>query len=398
MKVVARGLPARPAPAHPHRRLRPAVADRAQGLHLDRAAQRPELRHRRPVPAGLRQRGAARCPGRATSRSWARCSAPRAGSARRPSWSSSSRPQLTTPANALDTLPNPLRNGDEPTAIDLILLGIASRQPMNRADHRDQADMVPTARARASFCSGSASRRWPSRRCRRPSSRSSSGDRLIDPASHPRRLRPGAARRRRGRAPARSPRRSRRCRAAPTRRPPCCWARSLPAGLVRALMRLQRSDVLETPFTAGDLARAATALLSRRLRGRRCGRHGAATVALLGVTGAVGGAGATTIAIELATYLCRPQEEERSGSPWSTSTSPTARPAPTSAPRPTCMLGEASACARPHRRGPARRLRGQGRRHARPVRRAARPARLRAASRREAVCGCSRWPATSTTG
>ena len=39
-------------------------------------------------------------------------------------------PRLTSPSNTLDTLPNPLRNGDEPTAIDLILMGIASRQPI----------------------------------------------------------------------------------------------------------------------------------------------------------------------------------------------------------------------------------------------------------------------------
>jgi pilus assembly protein CpaC len=39
-------------------------------------------------------------------------------------------PRLITPADNLDTLPNPLRNGDEPTAIDLILLGIAARQPI----------------------------------------------------------------------------------------------------------------------------------------------------------------------------------------------------------------------------------------------------------------------------
>jgi pilus assembly protein CpaC len=41
-------------------------------------------------------------------------------------------PRLTSPANTLDSLPNPLRNGDEPTAIDLILMGIAARQPMNQ--------------------------------------------------------------------------------------------------------------------------------------------------------------------------------------------------------------------------------------------------------------------------
>ena len=41
-------------------------------------------------------------------------------------------PRLTSPSNTLDTLPNPLRNGDEPTAIDLILMGIAARQPFTQ--------------------------------------------------------------------------------------------------------------------------------------------------------------------------------------------------------------------------------------------------------------------------
>ena len=78
----------------------------------------------------------------------------------------------------------------------------------------------------------------------------------------------------------------------------------LTAGLVRALLKLQRSDVLETPFTAGDLARAATALIeavpapaaaaaSTQPHPSHCWV----------VCGAVGGSGATTISIELATYL-----------------------------------------------------------------------------------------------
>jgi pilus assembly protein CpaE len=75
----------------------------------------------------------------------------------------------------------------------------------------------------------------------------------------------------------------------------------LPAGLVRALLKLKRSDVLETPFTAADLSRAAEALLvAAPLPGAAGVAH---TCHCWAVTGAVGGAGATTIAIELATHL-----------------------------------------------------------------------------------------------
>ncbi|MES2035464.1 MAG: hypothetical protein V4466_14920 [Pseudomonadota bacterium] len=72
----------------------------------------------------------------------------------------------------------------------------------------------------------------------------------------------------------------------------------LPAGLVRNLMRLPRSDVLEAPFTAVDLAVAAAPLMAPKAipsprQPSRCWT----------VTGAVGGAGATTIAIEIASAL-----------------------------------------------------------------------------------------------
>ena len=39
-------------------------------------------------------------------------------------------PRLTTPTNDPSTLPNPLANGDEPSAIDVILNGIGARQPL----------------------------------------------------------------------------------------------------------------------------------------------------------------------------------------------------------------------------------------------------------------------------
>jgi pilus assembly protein CpaE len=76
----------------------------------------------------------------------------------------------------------------------------------------------------------------------------------------------------------------------------------MPAGLVKALMRLPRSDVLEAPFTSVDLARTAAALLAEAPapaaapatpHQSRC----------WSVIGSVGGCGATTIAVELATNL-----------------------------------------------------------------------------------------------
>ena len=38
-------------------------------------------------------------------------------------------PRLSSPTDDINTLPNPLANGDEPSAIDVILNGIANRQP-----------------------------------------------------------------------------------------------------------------------------------------------------------------------------------------------------------------------------------------------------------------------------
>lgn len=74
----------------------------------------------------------------------------------------------------------------------------------------------------------------------------------------------------------------------------------LPAGLVRNLMRLPRSDVLEAPFTAADLVAAAAPLVSPLAAPTlntpsRCWT----------IMGAVGGAGATTLAIETACALAR---------------------------------------------------------------------------------------------
>lgn len=74
----------------------------------------------------------------------------------------------------------------------------------------------------------------------------------------------------------------------------------LPAGLVRNLMRLQRSDVLEAPFSAADLAASAALLAAPAVAPvpnapSRCWT----------VMGAVGGCGSTTIAIETACALAQ---------------------------------------------------------------------------------------------
>jgi pilus assembly protein CpaE len=81
----------------------------------------------------------------------------------------------------------------------------------------------------------------------------------------------------------------------------------LPASAVRALMRLSRSDVVEAPFSAEDLARAAVELLAGDLTLPAVRSH------CWTVMSAVGGAGATTVAIELASYLARRASTKRVG-------------------------------------------------------------------------------------
>jgi pilus assembly protein CpaE len=74
-------------------------------------------------------------------------------------------------------------------------------------------------------------------------------------------------------------------------------------GLARALFRLERADVLESPFTQADLVKAVASLMT----------PGAGVAPprsqCWSVIGAVGGAGATTLAIEMATRLalCAPR-------------------------------------------------------------------------------------------
>jgi pilus assembly protein CpaE len=76
----------------------------------------------------------------------------------------------------------------------------------------------------------------------------------------------------------------------------------LPTSLVRALMKLPRSDVIEAPFTSIELGRAAAALLA--LEAPAPPVH-AANARCWTVMGSVGGCGATTIAVELAAALAQ---------------------------------------------------------------------------------------------
>lgn len=85
---------------------------------------------------------------------------------------------------------------------------------------------------------------------------------------------------------------------APSPPPTLLVGAQLPVGLVRALMRLPRSDVLEAPFSTEDLAAAAAPLMSPHVTPV----HNAPSRCWT-VMGAVGGSGATTIAMEIACAL-----------------------------------------------------------------------------------------------
>lgn len=80
----------------------------------------------------------------------------------------------------------------------------------------------------------------------------------------------------------------------------------LPASLVRALMKLARSDVLDAPFTSVDLARAAGALLTEAAQTAQ-----PANARVWAVVGSVGGCGATTVAVELASILAQRESADR---------------------------------------------------------------------------------------
>lgn len=85
--------------------------------------------------------------------------------------------------------------------------------------------------------------------------------------------------------------------------------KALPAGLVRNILRLPAADILEAPYSPEQLTGALSALLAEA--------HAAPAQAsgdsrCWGVTGAVGGSGATTIAIEIAHALAVRSGKDRS--------------------------------------------------------------------------------------
>ena len=86
--------------------------------------------------------------------------------------------------------------------------------------------------------------------------------------------------------------------AGPTPPPTLLTGDHLPAGLVRNLMRLPRSDVLEAPFSAADLAASSAPLVAPTAAPALNAPSRCWTI-----MGAVGGAGATTLAIETACAL-----------------------------------------------------------------------------------------------
>jgi pilus assembly protein CpaE len=85
---------------------------------------------------------------------------------------------------------------------------------------------------------------------------------------------------------------------------------ALPAGLVRNVLRLDAADILEAPYTPQDLAAAVQALLTEAQPVPAV--TSGATSRCWGVTGAVGGSGATTIAIEIAHALSVQSGKDRS--------------------------------------------------------------------------------------
>ena len=88
----------------------------------------------------------------------------------------------------------------------------------------------------------------------------------------------------------------------------------LPMAVARNLMRLERSDILDAPYAPEALGAAITALLAQPVPAAAAPvppqPHDVARC--WAVVGAVGGSGATTIAIEIATQLCARQAKDKS--------------------------------------------------------------------------------------
>jgi pilus assembly protein CpaE len=83
---------------------------------------------------------------------------------------------------------------------------------------------------------------------------------------------------------------------------------TLPAGLVRNVLRLPATDILEAPYSPEQLVGALQALLAEA---QPAPAQGSGESRCWGVTGAVGGSGATTIAIEIAHALATRSGKDR---------------------------------------------------------------------------------------
>jgi pilus assembly protein CpaE len=98
--------------------------------------------------------------------------------------------------------------------------------------------------------------------------------------------------------------------AAPAAPPVLLVGERLPTTVVRNLLRLERSDVLEAPFTADQVTQAIAGLMSTAAS--PSAMPTAASSRCWAITGAVGGAGATTLAVEIATALAAASPKDKS--------------------------------------------------------------------------------------
>ncbi len=91
----------------------------------------------------------------------------------------------------------------------------------------------------------------------------------------------------------------------------------LPTSVVRMLLRLERSDVLDAPYTPDHVTAAIAGLFAKRAAPAPAPapaqpQPAAHVSRCWAVVGAVGGSGATTLAIEIANQLCGRQAKEKS--------------------------------------------------------------------------------------
>ncbi|MDB5464069.1 MAG: cpaE [Phenylobacterium sp.] len=85
----------------------------------------------------------------------------------------------------------------------------------------------------------------------------------------------------------------------------------LPTAVVRNLLRIERSDVLDAPFSHDNIQAAIVGLMAAKAPAAAAAPSGE-LARCWAVTGAVGGSGATTIAIEIATQLCARSTKDKS--------------------------------------------------------------------------------------